>query len=337
MPSWSDILEEINNTLSTKGIPDPNAVRKKYLKKVSELSGNDTISYSTCWSQGKAGDMPGHAVMITEGDIQGFMHVLQGLNGKNLDVIVHSPGGSAEATEAIVNYIRGKYQTIRVIIPQAAMSAASMLACSADSLVMGKHSSIGPIDPQIILPNGSMAPAQAIIEQFEEAKKECGQDQKNALAWMPILQQIGPHLLKICDNHSKLAEELVKTWLKKYMFKDDMEGETKAAKIAKELNTHNQLKTHARHLPASWCRDVGLVVEDLENDQKFQDAVLSVHHANTLTFERTGATKIIENHEGMAYVTSLEIMRKEDKSAPATPSYPKKPSTGKHKNNKRKR
>jgi ClpP class serine protease len=48
-----------------------------------------------------------------------------------------------------------------------------MLACAADELIMGKHSSIGPIDPQFILntPTGVQAvPAHAILEQFEKAQ-----------------------------------------------------------------------------------------------------------------------------------------------------------------------
>jgi ClpP class serine protease len=31
------------------------------------------------------------------------------------------------------------------------MSAATMLACSANKIVMGKHSFLGPIDPQFII------------------------------------------------------------------------------------------------------------------------------------------------------------------------------------------
>jgi ClpP class serine protease len=56
------------------------------------------------------------------------MGVFYELKGKDLDLIVHSPGGSPEATEAIVTYLRSKFNDIRVIVPQAAMSAATMLA-----------------------------------------------------------------------------------------------------------------------------------------------------------------------------------------------------------------
>src|SRR5437870_9673496 len=105
--------------------------------------------------------------MITDEDMEGFMEALTPLPASDgLDLVLHSPGGSAEATEALVSYLRSKFSDIRVIVPQAAMSAATMLACAANLVVMGKHSSLGPIDPQMFLntPLGQKAvPAQAIL------------------------------------------------------------------------------------------------------------------------------------------------------------------------------
>jgi len=79
------------------------------------------------------------------------MEAIHGLKGNKLDLILHTGGRSAEATDAIVTYLRQKFNHIRIIIPQAAMSAGTMFALSADEIVMGRHSFIGPIDPQFIL------------------------------------------------------------------------------------------------------------------------------------------------------------------------------------------
>lgn len=86
-----------------------------------------------------------------------------------MTLILHTGGGSAEATDAIVSYLRQKFKDIRILIPQAAMSAGTMLACSGNVIVMGKQSSIGPIDPQFILQTSvgiQSIPAHAILEQF---------------------------------------------------------------------------------------------------------------------------------------------------------------------------
>lgn len=91
---------------------------------------------------------------ITNEDLSGLMEVVHGLTGPNLDLILHSPGGSPAAAEALVKYIRSKFDHVRVIVPQMAMSAATMISCSANSIVMGKHSFLGPIDPQFLLPTG---------------------------------------------------------------------------------------------------------------------------------------------------------------------------------------
>ena len=73
------------------------------------------------------------------------MEVTAGIASENLDLILHSPGGFPEAAEGIVTYLRSRFQNIRVIVPQLAMSAATMIACAADEVVMGKHSFLGPV------------------------------------------------------------------------------------------------------------------------------------------------------------------------------------------------
>jgi hypothetical protein len=50
------------------------------------------------------------------------------------------------------------------------------------------------------------------------------------------------------------------------------------------------------------CKKIGLIIDDLEQDQTLQDLVLSVFHASTLTFTTTPAAKIIENQNGKAFV-----------------------------------
>lgn len=230
------------------------------------------------------------------------MEVVHGLKGKSLDLIIHSPGGSLEAAEAFVTYLRTKFRDIRVIIPQAAMSAATMISCSANTIMMGKHSSIGPIDPQLVLQTQlgrQMVPAQAIIDQFNLAKKE-SQDPKKLGAWMPILGQYGPALLVQCDNALKLSQQLVESWLFQYMF--GKKNQAKAKSISKHLADHKNFKTHGRHIDRAQAKKIGLIIENMEKNQKLQDAVLSVFHATTHTLTGTGSVKIIENHLGKAFV-----------------------------------
>lgn len=79
-------------------------------------------------------DVSSHATAIGGEDIQALMEVAHGLAGSGLDLILHSPGGSLETTEAVVSYLRSQFSHIRVIVPQLAMSAATMIACAANEI-----------------------------------------------------------------------------------------------------------------------------------------------------------------------------------------------------------
>ena len=180
MPTWSEIAVEINGARAQNQLNAFDLIRRKYLTLLSAHTGRNTILYATNWIQ------PGKdpwTVSINDEDIQGLMEVIHGLRGENLDLILHSPGGQPEAAAGIVSYLRSKFSNIRVIIPLEAMSAATMISCAANRIVMGRHSFIGPIDPQFIIrdQNGMMTsvPAQAILDQFKLAREECRDPKKN--------------------------------------------------------------------------------------------------------------------------------------------------------------
>ena len=90
------------------------------------------------------------------------------------------------------------------------------------------------------------------------------------------------------------------------MFKSeaDEDAEKKIDTIIEELGNHAITLSHSRHLSAEQCKRIGLVIEMMEDDQELQDAILSVHHACIHTLSATPAIKIIENHNGAAFINS---------------------------------
>lgn len=307
MPTWSGILGELKAS-GQGGRPDFDGVRRKYLVATHKHTRRDLILYAAACTQPEPGRPP-ELVGITDEDLQGLMEVVHGLGGKELDLILHSPGGSAEAAEAFMGYLRSKFEHIRVVVPQLAMSAAAMMACAADVLLLGKHSSLGPIDPQFVLntPLGVRAvPAQAILDQFERAATEC-QDPRRLAAWLPSLNQYGPDLIVRCEDAQKLTEEVVRRWLEQHMFKNDPDGANKAAEVARWLGSRGQFKSHGRHISRPELEAHGLKIDYLEADQTAQDLFLSVFHAATHTFNGTGVLKIIENHLGKAFVKIQQV------------------------------
>ena len=302
MPIWSEILAELARTQEQGRPPDFDGVRRKYLAELHRHSQRNVILYASGWLQKE--DVPPAAVSINDEDMQAFMEVSHGLEGNGLDLILHSPGGSPEAAEAIVSYLRSRFSHIRVIVPQLAMSAATMIACAADEIVLGKHSFLGPTDPQILLPTSlgmRAVPAQAILDQFDRAQRECA-DPAKLSAWLPMLSQYGPDLLVQCESALDMSRDLVRTWLETYMFQGVEDRSEKAEEISAWLAGHDNFKSHSRHIPRTEVEDRNLAVSRLEDDQRLQDLALSVFHATTHTFSSTSAVKIVENHTGRAFI-----------------------------------
>jgi hypothetical protein len=304
MPTWGQILNEIQTRISQGDQKAFDTVRQKYIKQLASFTGRNLIVYASKWT---SGDAPPNLVSIIDEDLQGFMEAIHGLKGDNLDLLLHTGGGSAEATEAIVSYLRQKFKHIRIIIPQAAMSAGTMMTCSADEITMGKHSFIGPIDPQFILQTSvgiQAVPAHAILEQFEKAQKEISDNPKLLNSWLPMLSQYGPALLVQCKNQIDFGRQLVENWLSNYMFKG--KEDSKAKHIAEYLSNHGNFKTHSKHLNVDFAKKLGLVVSDIESSQDFQECVLSAFHSTMLTLN-TAAVKIICNQNGNAFVKQMQL------------------------------
>ena len=125
-------------------------------------------------------------ISIDSMDKNAFMGVIKDLDKtKGLDLILHIPGGLLDATESIIDYLHAIFgEDIRAIIPQMAMSAGTLIACSCKEILMGKHSSLGPVDPQI----GSLA-ARTVIEEFELAKKEIEETPESIAYWELLLDK----------------------------------------------------------------------------------------------------------------------------------------------------
>ena len=301
MPAWGELLKELQPHTTADGIDVQgltfDELRTKYISELSKKTGRNVIAYYSGWLK------PGknQNIDINDSDITGFMNAINGLDcTKGLDLILHSPGGNPTATEGIVKYLHSKFgDDIRAIVPQMAMSAGTMLACSSETILMGKHSCLGPIDPQY-----GGVPAHNIVAEFREAKSDLDNNTKAKTYWELQLKKYPAAFFYTVLDAIKLSSTLVTEWLSNYMFSAEPKDEVrkKVKKIVGKLNANN--KSHSRHFTYDFCKDLGLKVEALEDDQELQELVLSVHHAFIITLDATTATKIIENQVGTRYITN---------------------------------
>lgn len=294
MGNWSNILQEIQGTKSQF-----DSVRKKYLEQLSSITNRNIIAYYSSWLS--KSNVPN--LDISDADITGFMTAINGLDcSKGLDLILHTPGGDPAASEAIVNYLRTKFNNdIRIIVPQLAMSAGTMIACSGKEIIMGKQSSLGPIDPQF----GGI-PAYNIKREFEDAKQDLAEHPENANYWAIKLQQYPAAFMKTAIDAIELSSELVRNWLGTCMFDKNKDSKL-INQIVDSLNEHDNSKVHNRHFNAAACKQFGLNIKMMEDDNILQDAILSLHHAYMITFDSTMAVKIIENQSGVALVSTFAV------------------------------
>lgn len=303
MPNWNDILNEIKETGSTYDV-----IRRRYLRDLSNTTRRNVIIYYSGWLQKE--DLVRQGIVgfsVDDFDKNGFMTTIHKLNRKKgLDLLLHTPGGSAGATESLVEYLRSMFgDNLRVIIPQMAMSAGTMIALSASEIFMGEQSSLGPIDPQV---NG--IPAHGVLEEFLQAAKDIKDDPGKIHVWQPIIAKYRPTFIGECEKAIEWSKEMAEEWLVTGMFrkyKNKKAAKSKAKRIVDELTNLSKMKSHDRHISISRAKKLGLRVKALEKNQKFQDAVLSVHHACIHTLAATEAIKIIENHEGTALIRKVKV------------------------------
>jgi len=303
LANWQDVAAEIQGLGSAHDV-----VRRKYLKRLSIHTGRNTILYYSGWLQkpGISAQQP-YPFSVNDTDTNGFMTMIDGMDrSKGLDLVLHTPGGDVAATESLVSYLRAMFGTdIRALVPQLAMSAGTMIACACNEIVMGKHSSLGPVDPQM-----KGLPAHGIVEEFQKAKQETASNPNTIPLWQPIIAKYTPALIGECQKAIKWSQELVTEWLKSGMFAEVKPNSVRDAtvkKIIDELADHALTLSHARHIDVKRAKDMGLNVTPLEKDGKFQDALLTVHHLCISTLAETNTIKLIANQKGAAFIQAVAV------------------------------
>lgn len=300
MPSWDKVQAEIKAAGSVHDV-----IRRQHLAALAEHTKRNVIVYYSGWMEKEHLVRQGlTGAEVNDSDKNGFMATIHQLDrSKGLDLLLHTPGGDVAATESLVDYLRSMFGTdIRAIIPQIAMSAGTMIALSCKQIVMGTHSSLGPIDPQF---NGM--PAHGVIEEFNQAKKEIAADPSTMAVWQPIIAKYPPAFIGECAKSIKWANDMVEAWLVTGMFEGKKDPAGAAQKVLNELSSHALTLSHARHISMKKAKELGIEVVALEKEQGLQDLVLTVHHACIQTLAETPAFKIIENHNGIGFITAVNV------------------------------
>jgi hypothetical protein len=271
-------------------IQEPAIQRKKLIKKIQKLTGSKLITYTA-----NPNISPN---FIDHNDVRFFNDLLQstGYTDK-LILMLNTPGGEANMAEKLAKMCRDYCENFRVLVPNYAMSAGTMLALASDVIMMGYLSSIGPIDPQIrvVTPRGDFQfiPAQSYIDSFKGLVAEIirGVPPK---ALIPSLQQLNPPIIDVCMKAIESSRKFAEEWLSKYMLKDNPK---KAKEIAKALSDVNRWLSHGKNIDRDMAEELGLVIEKIPKDSELWRTVWDLFCRQEHFLNITNNVKIFEGEK----------------------------------------
>jgi hypothetical protein len=257
-------LNQIANTPSkTPFFEAFNAVRyqrQDVIKLIETTYGRQLICY-----------VAGIGTSIDRDDAVKFVDLLHNVRrNEAVDLLLHTPGGDINSAEKIMKLVRSRVGDgrLRVIVPDFAKSSGTLMVLAADSVVMSDISELGPIDPQVLISDGSGKRWHSInnyLDAYKKHSKDLKEDPSNVVAQL-MLDKISPATLKLFqathDRARKIAEEHLKTG----MFREKGNWSTAATTL---LDT-DKWPSHGQQI--SWqdaqASDLGLIVEYMEPDNE---------------------------------------------------------------------
>lgn len=281
--------------------------RKKQLARISKLrGGRPVVTFAAALTKTQAD------IDISYADRAHLFDQLYNITGDQLDLILETPGGSAEVVEDLVRFIRNRFNSVAMIVPGYAKSAGTIMVMAGDEIVMGLESALGPIDAQVFQ-GGKWYSAHAFLAGLNEIKNEAETKNRLNLAYIPILQNISPGEIQTCKNSQDFAEKLVSDWLIKYKLKfweehsqtgvpvTEDEKITRAGDVAGELCDHGKWLTHRRSITLEDLVGMGLKITNFNENPELCDAISRYYILLKMSFDATGIFKIYETPDSQLY------------------------------------
>lgn len=238
--------------------------RQAQIRTIEDFTGRRLIAY-----------IGGPATFISSFDIPPFVDLLDDVDpGAPLDLMLQTPGGDIDQAERIILICRKRVDkaSFRVIVPDSAKSAGTLIAIGADEIVMGEVSELGPIDPQVDITTVSgepmTRPAQSFLDGLNAIINEASEDTLSP-AYFPLLDKLDPALIDFCRKALQRSERFAETFLQTYMLKDNHQ---KATEIAKDLNNVEKHLSHAAVIDAERAQKMGLNVVSMPHDDHLWQA-----------------------------------------------------------------
>jgi hypothetical protein len=237
------------------------AERVRLYRRVEEArGGRPLIVYVTSSRIGASGEMAADAIPELTDQVARLPGTADGV-----DLLVVSDGGDPTVAWRAVTLLRERVKSLAVLVPQAAYSAATLLALGADEIIMHPNGNLGPVDPQLsVRKQGETEGAHFGFEDMtgflEFARKEVGlTDQEHLRAiFEAFCKQVGSVPVGVSARSSLLSLSMGEKLLRLHMT-----GEANAQRprlIAESLN--KAFYHHGYPISRREAKEVGLPVAE---------------------------------------------------------------------------
>ena len=205
---------------------------------------------------------------------------------------------------------RRHYGEVDFFIPDAAMSAGTVLVMSGDAIYMDYYSLLGPIDPQVQRPGGeNMIPALGYLVQYERLIEKSRQGTLTTAEVQILIDCFDQAELHSFEQARELTVTLLTQWLKRYKFKNwtktqtrnvsvtDKMREERASEIAKHLNNTQRWHSHSRGISMEVLkRELNLQIEDYGKNAELTAELRSYFKLVTDYMAKRGHVDVLHTH-----------------------------------------
>lgn len=212
----------------------------------------------------------GSMAQITRDDVIGVVEILHNVpRGDSIDLLLHTGGGDINAAEKFVSMLRaavGKQGRFRVIVPDFAKSAGTLISLAADKILMSDSSELGPIDPQFPKKDsdGTVRWHSVLnyLAAYEITRQQILLDPNDAVA-NAMLARFDPTMLQQFEAVKRRARTLAEHHLRRWMFHNKTVAYTK---IANALMDIERWPAHGQMIGYEDAREMELEIEYLPPD-----------------------------------------------------------------------
>jgi len=118
---------------------------RRFLSELSRHTSRDTIVIATAHTARKVVEDQA-ALNLAISDVDGLLMVVDNLDGPHLNLVLHGVGCQLEVATKIVSLLRGRFESIRAMVPSCALSGMTLIACACDAIMMPQTAVLGPHD-----------------------------------------------------------------------------------------------------------------------------------------------------------------------------------------------